>query len=49
MCIFDKLKKKSENFGQDKNLTTITTKKDIDNYNLVEMNNYVLADIRKEN
>lgn len=49
MGIFDKLKKKSENFEQDKNLTTITTKKDIDNYNLVEMNNYVLADIRKEN
>ena len=49
MGIFDKLKKKSGNFEQDKNLTTITTKKDIDNYNLVEMNNYVLADIRKEN
>lgn len=49
MGIFDKLKKKSENFEQDKYLTTITTKKDMDNYNLVEMNNYVLADIRKEN
>ena len=49
MGIFDKLKKKNENIERDKNLTTITTKKDIDNYNLVEMNNYVLADIRKEN
>ena len=49
MGIFDKLKNKSKNIEQDKNLTEVTNSKEIDNYNLVEINNYVLADIRKEN
>ena len=49
MGIFDKLKKKTDTFEQNNALASVATIEKTDNYSLVEMNNYMLSDIKKEN
>ena len=48
MGIFDKLKKKTDTFEQNNALASVATIEKTDNYSLVEMNNYMLSDIKKE-
>lgn len=48
MSIFDKFKKKNEIVKQKKNQIIINEEYNKENFNLVEMNNYMLSDVRKE-
>lgn len=48
MSIFDKLKKKNEVIEQKENQAIINEEYNKENYSLVEMNNYMLSDVRKE-
>ena len=48
MSIFDKFKKKNEVIEQKENQAIINEEYNKENYSLVEMNNYMLSDVRKE-
>lgn len=48
MSIFDKFKKKNEIVKQKENQIIINEEYNKENFNLVEMNNYMLSDVRKE-
>lgn len=48
MSIFDKFKKKNEIVKQIENQIIINEEYNKENFNLVEMNNYMLSDVRKE-
>ena len=48
MSIFDKFKKKNEIVKQEENQITVNEECNKKNFNLIEMNNYMLSDVRKE-
>ena len=48
MSIFDKFKKKNEIVKQEENQIIVNEECNKENFNLIEMNNYMLSDVRKE-
>ena len=48
MSIFDKFKKKIEIVKQEENQIIVNEECNKENFNLIEMNNYMLSDVRKE-
>ena len=48
MSMFDKFKKKNEIVKQEENQIIVNEECNKENFNLIEMNNYMLSDVRKE-
>ena len=49
MGMFDKLKKKNENIEMKNSQISSLQDDKKENYSLIEMNNYMLSEVRKEN